>query len=497
MTKQVFVILAILSIFTHPAYAYREHKFSTHKINITEAVDNVVMQDINGDKLPDIVIQTNKKLNIFLQTKEHEFRQAPDQIIYLADTTFLWYIGKVADSDLPSIFTMTSNGISRYRQNVGSFVSEPDELIAAPNILQGITSQPPLFIDFIPDINRDGLNDAILFQKGKLLIFIQNKLGNFSLNQKLDIEMESSVDAISITKQETVSKISIPALSFGDLNGDDRIDITYFQFLPKGEKVRFFLQDSNGRFKQKENIAHELSPKEKHSKTFFDIEKAPIIQDINGDGVLDLVVTYLKKGRVLIYFLKGGRQNLATPDSIIETGGWVTVVWLNDFDGDGKQELILANIEKFGIVGGIEVFLSKKVNLQLIVYRLKSDGSGFENDPSQTLVFSVPFVVQLTRESGSWSLTFKPNFKGDFNGDGIKDLIVKSDDKVLDIYYGNKNTVLDSSPNAKININQPKGTSYTESYTSDLNGDGISDLILLHVNMDKDTNTIELLLSGK
>jgi len=219
------------------------------------------------------------------------------------------------------------------------------------------------------------------------------------------------------------------------------------------------------------------------------------VADFNGDGLLDVALIYPTKGRVHVYYGRPGRNDWTQPDQVMNVAdGWSTGIYLEDLGGRGKLDLVMGVVRKFGISEGVQVFLSGKVDLELHIYPMQEDGR-FSKDPVQELKFPIPFSFHVTRDSASLDLVFRPNFRGDFNKDGMRDMLVRVDEKTLKIYPGVKGRIIHDQPSGTIPMNPPPGVRTTEPFVMDLNGDGVSDLILLHVLVDPPGHVLELKLS--
>ena len=119
------------------------------------------------------------------------------------------------------------------------------------------------------------------------------------------------------------------------------------------------------------------------------------VGDFNGDGMQDLVVANHagSTGHGVWILLGDGAGNFSAA-TYFEAGGFPTSVAVGDFNGDGKQDLATANLTSAFESDNVSVFLG--------------DGAG---------IFGVPanFVVGQNAESIA---------VGDFNGDGKQDLVV-------------------------------------------------------------------------
>jgi hypothetical protein len=74
-------------------------------------------------------------------------------------------------------------------------------------------------------------------------------------------------------------------------------------------------------------------------------------------------------------------------------------------------------------------------------------------------------------------------------------MLVRTDERTLAVYPGMPGQGLSPEPRGKILTSAPEGTSTTEPVVADLNGDGISDLILKHVQIQPARHSLELKIS--
>ena len=226
-----------------------------------------------------------------------------------------------------------------------------------------------------------------------------------------------------------------------------------------------------------------------------DLEAITEIYILNNDGLLDLAVIYPSKGRVQIYYGREGRKDFSQPDTLLNVSdGWTTGIHNEDLNGDGKLELVMIVIRKFGIAEGINAFLSGKVDVELHLYPMQESGE-YAKDPVQELRFTIPYALQVTQESATIDLVFRPNFQGDYNGDGLKDLIIAGDPTTLWIYPGVPDRLIARKPSGTIKMSAPKGATHTIPFVADFNGDSVSDLVLTHVLPGKKGSVVELKLS--
>jgi len=170
------------------------------------------------------------------------------------------------------------------------------------------------------------------------------------------------------------------------------------------------------------------------------------IGDFNGDGIPDLVLAGASQGTVALYFGKGDGTFKAGP--VTQAGLEPTGIVVGDFNGDGKADLAIT-----------EPAVSGSTNV--IILLGNGDGT-FTTAPALTGVGSVSSDLVT----------------GDFNGDGILDLAVESagvsGPGQVNVFLGNGNGTFTQEPQSPI-----AGTALNGSVLAvgDFNGDGLADLV--------------------
>lgn len=485
----IWVIVAVVFI---PGYSSRAEgvKFNSFLLETGPQVDDIVSFDVNDDGLKDIVIQEDHDLKIFLVRKDG-VSVKPDSTIRMAGNSFLWTFGNLAGKG-NSLVIATSDGMVCHLSSGGGFAKESVDLVVHGNIFEGISTSPPRNSDFLPDINGDGLSDAIIFDRNRLMVFIQNAKMEFVLRQKLDVPMESALDMAAGPHEKIEDIFSVPLMTFGDMNGDGRMDISYFQ----NQNIALFPQESDGTFRRTGVKKFELAGNKKRRRHYINIELPPKITDIDGDGMPDIMTIEPSKGRVSIFYARRGKADFKIPDDIKNVDGWSAGAWLRDINNDGRKDMILTEINKVGIIDGLKTFLSKKVSIHLVFFPTQPDGR-LSAEPVRRLTFSIPFVIQFTLDHGVLDLVFRPNFNGDYNGDGYKDLLIKSGDRSLDVYLGESDGGVTSEPKMTIAMTPPAGVDRSDPFIFELNGDGVSDIILRHFDINKQQHRVEVLISSR
>ena len=253
----------------------------------------------------------------------------------------------------------------------------------------------------------------------------------------------------------------------GDFNGDGKDDLVNL-YGSKGEdgqlRTRIWVHQSTGSRFEYQSSFQTLAG-------FWDSQKW-IVGDFNGDGKDDLVNLYGSKGdeeqekaRAWVHLSTGSGFEYRSSFQTL-AGFWDNQKWLvGDFNGDGKEDLV----NLYGSKGDDE---QEKARAWVHL----STGSGFEYRSSfQTL-------------AGFWDN--QKWLAGDFNGDGMDDLVN---------LYGSKGEDDQVKATAWVHLSTGSGFEYRSSFQTlagfwdnqkwlvgDFNGDGKDDLVNLYGGKEDD-----------
>jgi hypothetical protein len=194
--------------------------------------------------------------------------------------------------------------------------------------------------------------------------------------------------------------IRVPPLSIRDVNGDSRPDlisetsdsVAYYLGGPDGfsAKPSFTLDLAALRreIASKEesvnlsNLAEALSRTVEHRSA-----------DVDGDGIEDHVV---RQGQKISLF-RGRRTgaDFARPDQVLKASGNVLTQWLMDSDGDGRLDLCLLRMEDVS-AARLLLWLVKSGTLTLEAFVYRNEGSGsFSRRPARRVVIDVQIPALL------------------------------------------------------------------------------------------------------
>ena len=163
---------------------------------------------------------------------------------------------------------------------------------------------------------------------------------------------------------------------------------------------------------------------------------------------------------------------------------------LRDLNRDGRPDLILLNIPQLSFWDILEIFFSRKIEVKTFFYLARPDGTFPEADG--TFAVTVPLILSVTRESQRIETPFLMAF-GDVNGDGRDDMVTKEVDDEVWIRFGQANGVFGGAVDRKIKTKDTRGMASEPALITDLNGDGVDDVILHHQDFEQKIYVLEVI----
>jgi hypothetical protein len=361
----------------------------------------------------------------------------------------------VVDSAANNVSILLGNGDSTFQPAVNSAAGRnPTQVLVA-------------------DFNGDGKPDLAIAASQTVLIMLGNGDGTFQ-------------PAISTSSSST-------HMAVGDLNGDGKPDLVVDSY-----PVSILLGKGDGTFQSPISAAQGAN---------LALANGITVGDFNGDGKLDVVTGDFTGG--IDVMLGDGKGNLAAAVNF-STGSSPSQVTVGDFNGDHKLDVVaLSNLNNNVTVllgNGDATFQAPTtytVGTQptfVVVADLNGDGnldmavtnlSGQQGGNGTISVFSgdgdgtfQPAVQYNPTGQVNWALAV-----GDFNGDGLPDLVFAS--RVLNIptqvgvMLGNPNGTFQSPASYAV------GAIPRSPVLADLNGDGVLDMVVADAGM---SNNISVLL---
>lgn len=262
------------------------------------------------------------------------------------------------------------------------------------------------------DFNADGGDDLIIAneESGVISVLLPNETINFS-------ESTASVTA-------------------GDFNKDGLADFAFVNTANNSASVILRKTDNSG-FDTKTVYQTGINP--------LQIQTG----DFNGDGYMDLV-TGNNNGRVSVLLWNATTSGFsAKSDYVVGTSGSISAIQIDDFNGDGKEDLAVANYEAHNVsillanaTGGFDTAARYTTGSSPYLGAGDLDGDGkadlvIANNDSNTISVIMRNAGNTAFETAqNYTVSAKPTAVNiaDFNGDGLADLsVVNSGDDTISV----------------------------------------------------------------
>lgn len=351
----------------------------------------------------------------------------------------------------------------------------------------------------------------------KLGTFVSSVPQNSNLPFKVAVSKSGSTSFFRLqTSADTVAVLSIAGESplFGDLNNDGFLDVVVIKSVNDYDTVYVYWGTATG--------LDTLSPLKIPSENRFDVLRPSCVGDINNDGKPDLILTAggfpggLQKGKIYVYLnpVNSISPSTTTVGDSVFTGLGVTSV-IADLNNDGLNDLVVRGWNQSGPQASrydyVNVYWGTGLNvvnltlgLQLRGFNLNSRGLAcFDVNGDR-----IPDLLWTNRDSasvpnqvfihfGGSAFSSLPSLKlqnpgvanfgniiinpGDMNGDGYNDIVVAAAEATITsgfIFVFSGGPYIDGKYDGAVGLSTDAWFGWSVSAVRDVNGDGLSDLIV-------------------
>ena len=459
--------------------------FRAHTVEVSGEIHEVGAEDLDGDGWKEIFVSANeirekaveRTIQVFAWSAE------PDRVNLVRRASWkvhpeavFWDFGPggKGSADSRSLYFLAHDGLWRLPMagaevhNAVCEIREP--LLVATAQEDGFPS-----LDFIRDWDGDGNEEALLPLGRKAQFHRWTSPDSWQLSDEVELSPFSVynnniVFGLNVGSYQFLTVLFYPLVAPADLNRDGRMDLLILQ----NGKGLAFLRGEKGKLGQQGEL-WDLDIRSPDEKLRHTASLSYRVADLNRDGCADAVVHKVGvkfadwDSETVVFLGRPDGPPGREPDLRFPSRGLLSGVSVEDLDGDGFQDMNLWSV-RMGLWPIIEILLRRVVHIESSYY-YGAWPPGFSEEPEARRGFE--FRIDTARPDLFSGLV--PNTQGDFDGDGLKDLVAKSGDDSLGIYLGRPRKGFASSPWMSV---EDKGIAHMNYVrVEDLDGDGLCDIL--------------------
>jgi hypothetical protein len=450
------------------------------KFNASEVAgpcQQLMICDLDGDGLKDLVLMDDTNLSIFYQDPQRGFTREPQQTCHLEARPGLVWAAKLG-GPTRSLLVMTSDGVTElcFTNRTGPPASRQiiRQATIVPEAMDAAEGTSAMSLPLSVETGRDWPLLLVLAADG---IQVWQHRDEWHQAQVISNSIEASLK-LSVTNPGYNRSLGFD-LSVGDVDGDGRDDLMVRRSNGWTNTYSLYLQQTNGRFALEPALTY-ADKGEPFSWLCW--------ADFNRDGKVDLIkgiwlneasfLPGVPSGKVLVstYIADEHGRIPAEPQQVFRKNDWTAAVPVVDVDGDGFPDLVLGYSHIEDKEGLRKMITSKKLDYNLRFYFCRP-GFGFptEADCQRDVVIHLDLDRAEMQEGLHQYFGRYVKLGGDFNGNGKTDLLVRDHSDAISVYFFvSREKGFSPEPDLRFSCPEP----IDEWQVTDLNNDGVSDLIV-------------------
>ncbi|MDD4052508.1 MAG: VCBS repeat-containing protein [candidate division Zixibacteria bacterium] len=443
--------------------------FSRQEIDITGAVLGSRVGDCNGDGKIDVILIVDepsgqRAAKIYLQREADRFPPTAGQTLALPSSTNLVQVVDLDGDNRAELVTVDHDGLWIYRHDGQQYLPQVQPTTVVATIFTNGIERGILAQDFIRTIGGRPVALIPVAEGYSLWEFRQGKfqaLGQMGVNHMV-FQDERPVKQFG--GQTGGFAMSLADMVIGDANNDRRDDI----YLLWPDRLAVFCQNASGGFDNPPKISLRFQ------QTAGDFCQAQLA-DLDRDGRLDLICSRSLGGisgahtEIDFYGADGIAQGRLDGGQHVTLTDACGNLMVDNLDRTGGLELIVPAIE-LGIMSTVKTMITGRTDFYLLIYPIDNLGHPAKEPAVRRKLSCRPSFDQPSPTS-----TIRVDLSGDFDGDGLPDVAFADGDGQLSFYRGASGEYIQTKASLVLDMPDPDRLQ-----SASLNGDGRSDLIVIH-----------------
>ncbi len=493
---------AVLLLWPGEAPAREGGDFSSYEFELPGGVQELVIEDVDQDGLKDLFIthvkgpypDHTRGITVLFQD-EGGFSPDSMETFYVDESVVLVDVGQVDGETGLEVLAVCRGGAGYYPLDGRGFGPLTLFVLARPFTAFADTDSLPYY-DLLRDWNGDGLDELLLLEFDRSLVFGRDGPGLSREGKEILLGSHISINRGGPERlfQEHHSLRAfyfMPQLNAEDFDGDGLVDLvaTY------RSELSIFKQGPDRNFSREPAWTLRLDlPKPEPGKGRRKPRDNPpmvLIDDVNLDGRMDVIASHVMggfgdlKSQTFIYYGHSGALEKNRWDQMIERQGAGSFALLRDLDGDGKKDLIIPYV-KLDILNIARMIITSSINVKFAMHVL-GDGLEYPEEPTGTNSTAIKVSFKdLIVESGV------PNVDGDFDNDGINDVVVGRNADEIQVLRGKGGGNFEDDPWMVAPVVAPLFP-----LVDDLDNDGLADIVVSYIPDTVNDRKVYVFLNNK
>jgi hypothetical protein len=470
-------------------------------------VTDLIIDDLDGDGRKDLVVVMGREVRVFFQRDKGAFPATPDQSFRIDPRASIFDLGDIRGEGKKDLVFLREDGVYSYQlkppENPGErpfFDLRPGKLFWATTILRQPSDDEARRKEFLRDVDGDGKLDVIVPDRGGFGVYFGLGGATFTPRRSLPAPPTAVVQLGS----DQVSSRVMASYSFAnpliaDFDACTRPEIVLAQD-PWLNVWRTYSEGKNvdrAPFFTCEIPGVKAFSLDAERPFELDFTMPLVLRDLNHDGRVDAALTHVGSGTTRV-FLNGPDPAAAfkTPARVVRAKGVTLLAFFVDLDGDGLDDMVLPRMDKVGIWSILKAIVTRSIPVEAQFFYQRKEGPAFPEEPDFARTFDVPISIHAKGEGLDVGTSLIASLDGDFDGDGTKDLIYRTNDTTLAIYSGLRDRKgLAENPMVELAIPSTDDYRFILPEVQDLNGDGRADIVLRYLSWDRKEDELVVFVS--
>jgi hypothetical protein len=483
-------------------------KLNRFEIEAHDKITEVLLEDLNGDGRKDLILLLGREVRIYFQRENGSFPGEPDQRFRIDPRAVIMDIGNLlGEGKTKEIAFIREDGVYAYPllppEKPGDFPSyflKAKRVLAAETLLRRPSDDEVRRKEFIRDVDGDGLPDILVPERGGFGVYRNLGAGKFAERQPL---YAPPTAIVNVGTPELSSHLMAsyffanPTVADFDACGRPEVVMAQDQWLS------VFRSSAEGKLSPAPVVVLEIPGQKAFSmdseKPFeLDFTMPLVLKDLNNDHRIDAALTHVGTGTTRI-FLNGPDpvEAFKKPARVVRAKGVTFLAFFVDLDGDKLEDMILPRMDKIGIWSILKAVVTKSVPVEAQFFYARKTGDAYPEEPDFQRNFEIPISIHSKGDGLDVGTSLIVSLDGDFDGDGLKDLVNRTENDKIAIYPGLPGRGgVSETPAVELDITNTDDFRFVLPMVEDLNGDGRADLVLRYVGWDRKNDRVTVFVSA-